>query len=65
MPAWPRYDASRDELMDFDVTTTVRQVPDRAVLTLLEKRIRSVGASLHFCAYADEVARARRCGSSK
>ena len=38
MPVWPRYDASRDELMDFDVTTTVRQVPDRAVLTLLEKR---------------------------
>ena len=38
VPVWPRYDASRDELMDFDATTTVRQVPDRAVLTLLEKR---------------------------
>jgi len=39
VPTWPRYQPAQDELLDFDVTTTVRTVPDRAALTLLQKRV--------------------------
>jgi para-nitrobenzyl esterase len=37
-PAWPRYAAASDQLMDLGVTTAVSPTPNRAVLTLLERR---------------------------
>jgi para-nitrobenzyl esterase len=37
-PAWPRYAASSDELMDLGVTVAVRPTPNREVLRLAEHR---------------------------
>jgi para-nitrobenzyl esterase len=39
VPEWPRYSASSDRLLDLGVTATIEPVPDRAAVTLLEKRV--------------------------